>query len=108
MTSGDESRRAHARPDMIDLTYIYSDLATAVLRLGTAARLGTSEEHAMARQPERDRDAVLGRWRQANGLIMEALAELEQAHQCLEAGARHVFQAVGDADDRAAEGEGAA
>lgn len=104
MTVGSNAaRRADARPDMITLSIIHADLAAAVARLGVVARLGASEQGYMLRQGDASRDAVLDRWRQVNLLLQEAIAEVEQAHARLDAGARYVFQAVGDADDRAEE-----
>ena len=104
MTEGSNaSRRANARPGMIELTFIHADLAAAVARIGLVARLGASEQSYMLRQSDADRDAVLSRWSQTNLLLQEALAELEHAHARLDAGARYVFQAVGDAEDRAEE-----
>jgi hypothetical protein len=101
MTEGSNaSRRAKPRPGMIELTFIHADLAAAIARMGIVARLGKTEHGYMLRQPGADRDAVLSRWNQTNLLLQEALAELEQAHARLDAGARHVFQAVGDAEDR--------
>jgi hypothetical protein len=102
MTDGSNAARsADARPDMITLTFIHADLAAAVGRIGIVARLEASEHNYMLRQPDTDRDAVLKRWNQTNLLMREALAELEHAHARLDAAARHVFQAVGDAEDRA-------
>lgn len=101
MTEGSNAaRRGDPRPDMITLTLIHADLAAAIARIGIVARLEVSEHNCMFRQSGTDRDAVLKRWNQTNLLLQEALAELEQAHARLDAGARHVFQAVGDADDR--------
>lgn len=106
MTEGSNAlRRADARPDMITLTVIHADLAAAIARIGIVARLSTSEHDFMLRQVEASRDAVLDRWRRANLLLQEAMAEVEQAHARLEAAARFVFQAVGDAEDRADEND---
>ena len=60
----------------------------------------------MLRQGVAGRDSALDRWRQVNLLLQEAKAEVEQAHARLDAAARHVFQAVGDAEDRAEEDDG--
>jgi hypothetical protein len=104
MTEGSNAaRREDARPDMITLTFIHADLAAAVRRIGIVARLEVSEHNYMLRQPDADRHAALRRWSQTNLLLQEALAELEHAHARLDAAARHVFQAVGDAEDRAEE-----
>lgn len=102
MTEGSNAaRRADARPDMITLTVIHADLATAIGRIGIVARLSASEHNVMRRQGKVGCGAVLDRWHQVNLLLQEAMAEVEQAHARLDAAARHVFQAVGDADDRA-------
>ena len=106
MTAGSNaSGRAHARPGMIELTLLHADLAAAISRIGLVTRLSASEHDFMLRQGEAGRDAVCDRWCQVNLLLQEAMAEVEQAHARLDAAARHVFQAVGDAEERDGESE---
>ena len=101
MTEGSNaSGRAHARPGMIELTFLHADLAAAIARIGLVTRLSASEHDFMLRQGEAGRDAVCDRWCQVNLLLQEAMAEVEQAHARLDATARHVFQAIGDAEER--------
>lgn len=70
-------------------------------RLVVAAKLNGTEQLYVRRHPSLDRSELISRWQQVNQIMREAMAEAAQAHARLEAAARYIFHAVGDAEYRA-------